>query len=148
MTRSQERFAPPTSGGGLRPPGPAVANFLKRHFFLFGGRRHFRRIFSTFLGQFSKLYFFLFSLFRSDLSIMENFFSPDEITDTRTHEHTHGKLIFTRPSLRLVRVSKSHCVLSVRPSPLKEKEKEEEANRNRPPCTALHCSAVQCTALQ
>ena len=24
-TRSQERFAPPTSGGGLRPPGPAVA---------------------------------------------------------------------------------------------------------------------------
>ena len=24
-TRSQERFAPPTSGGGLRPPGSAVA---------------------------------------------------------------------------------------------------------------------------
>jgi hypothetical protein len=60
---------------------------------IFGGRRHFRRIFSTFPGRFSKFYFFLFSLFRSDLSIMENFFSPDGRTDEHTNTRTESAIL-------------------------------------------------------
>jgi hypothetical protein len=36
-----------------------------------------------------------------------------KLSDRQTNGLMDGKLIFTRPSLRLVRVSKSHCLLSV-----------------------------------